>query len=379
MEGRDVGAGGDLFDPASSPVYNVTYVKIYDATPTVVYVGYTPGYQGRDRLQRRRRLRHGLLLRAVDRDRLVRAAGHLRLRRRDRVLAVDGLGLRLRLRLRLGLGPRHGRGRLGMGRLGLGLRVGRLVRRMARRLLRGRMGPARRRGLGPGLRALVHRQRLPLLGSRQRRLALGRRIQRLDRQRLARPVGGGLQLEDGNPRRRPARLRRQRLHRKLCDRRPGRRDEHEDRHDRRGPRRHGRQCLHGQLDLRRPGEGLQPEHGEHHEGRRRHDVERRRRGARRRHGRRQDLERRLLCRQDGTVYKNTGNGWQSNSASGWNSVNDSSKTQQLSKESQARATGEQRYNSFQSNGGASHSPGNWNTGSRSTSMSRPSGGGGRRR
>ncbi|HTR04255.1 MAG TPA: autotransporter, partial [Thermoanaerobaculia bacterium] len=32
--------------PPSSPVYNVTYVKIYDTTPTVVYVGYTPGYQG---------------------------------------------------------------------------------------------------------------------------------------------------------------------------------------------------------------------------------------------------------------------------------------------------------------------------------------------
>jgi len=32
--------------PASSPVYNVTYVKIYDSSPTVVVVGYTPGYYG---------------------------------------------------------------------------------------------------------------------------------------------------------------------------------------------------------------------------------------------------------------------------------------------------------------------------------------------
>ncbi|HWZ86274.1 MAG TPA: autotransporter, partial [Thermoanaerobaculia bacterium] len=32
--------------PPSSPLYNVTYVRVYDATPTVVYVGYTPGYQG---------------------------------------------------------------------------------------------------------------------------------------------------------------------------------------------------------------------------------------------------------------------------------------------------------------------------------------------
>ena len=30
--------------PADSPVYNVKYVYIYDSTPEVVYVGYTPGY-----------------------------------------------------------------------------------------------------------------------------------------------------------------------------------------------------------------------------------------------------------------------------------------------------------------------------------------------
>ncbi len=30
--------------PPESPIYNVTYVRIYDSTPDVVYVGYTPGY-----------------------------------------------------------------------------------------------------------------------------------------------------------------------------------------------------------------------------------------------------------------------------------------------------------------------------------------------
>ncbi|EAQ98242.2 hypothetical protein [Congregibacter litoralis] len=30
--------------PPSSPVYNVTHVHVYEATPEVVYVGYTPGY-----------------------------------------------------------------------------------------------------------------------------------------------------------------------------------------------------------------------------------------------------------------------------------------------------------------------------------------------
>jgi hypothetical protein len=32
--------------PPSSPLYYVTYVRIYEATPTVVYEGYTPGYLG---------------------------------------------------------------------------------------------------------------------------------------------------------------------------------------------------------------------------------------------------------------------------------------------------------------------------------------------
>ena len=32
--------------PADAPVYNVKYVEVYDSTPDVVYVGYTPGYLG---------------------------------------------------------------------------------------------------------------------------------------------------------------------------------------------------------------------------------------------------------------------------------------------------------------------------------------------
>jgi hypothetical protein len=32
--------------PPSSPLHYVTYVRIYGSTPTVVYVGYTPGYYG---------------------------------------------------------------------------------------------------------------------------------------------------------------------------------------------------------------------------------------------------------------------------------------------------------------------------------------------
>jgi hypothetical protein len=32
--------------PATSPIYHITYVYIYDATPEVVYIGYLPGYTG---------------------------------------------------------------------------------------------------------------------------------------------------------------------------------------------------------------------------------------------------------------------------------------------------------------------------------------------
>jgi hypothetical protein len=32
--------------PATSPIYHVTYVHIYDSTPEIVYVGYLPGYTG---------------------------------------------------------------------------------------------------------------------------------------------------------------------------------------------------------------------------------------------------------------------------------------------------------------------------------------------
>ena len=32
--------------PPESPVYNVKYVHVYDSTPEVVYMGYTPGYVG---------------------------------------------------------------------------------------------------------------------------------------------------------------------------------------------------------------------------------------------------------------------------------------------------------------------------------------------
>ena len=100
--------------PPSSPVHYVTYVRVYDWTPQVVYVGYTPGYYGTYvDLGRRRRVRHRVLLHAVDRHGLVRPARDVRVRGGGHLHALDRLGRGLRLRL-------------GLGRLDRGLGVGRL-------------------------------------------------------------------------------------------------------------------------------------------------------------------------------------------------------------------------------------------------------------
>ena len=50
--------------PPSSPLYNVTYVKVYGATPVAVTYGYTSGYMMGFRHRRRGRLWHRLLLSA---------------------------------------------------------------------------------------------------------------------------------------------------------------------------------------------------------------------------------------------------------------------------------------------------------------------------
>ena len=89
--------------PPSSPIHYVTYVRIYEATPQVVYVGYTPGYLGTVVCAlRHRRLRHRLRLCAVDRQLLVRAAVHVRRRRGADLQPLRGL--------HVGVcdGPRHG-------------------------------------------------------------------------------------------------------------------------------------------------------------------------------------------------------------------------------------------------------------------------------
>ena len=87
--------------PPSSPLYYVTYVRIYETTPQVVYVGYTPGYLGTvvDAV-RHDRLRHRIRVLAMDRHRLVPAAVHVRRRCRAGLQPVRRIHVRLRARAR---------------------------------------------------------------------------------------------------------------------------------------------------------------------------------------------------------------------------------------------------------------------------------------
>ena len=180
--------------PPSSPLYWVTYVKIYDATPQYVTVGYTPGLPRRGGDARRRGgLRHGLRLPGLRRrDGLVPAPRHLRLRRGHGLDPLDRLGHGLRLR------PRHGGRHVGPGAvLGRGL------------------GLARRRGLGSGGLGGDVRKRLPPVGKHRRGDEDLGRLQRLERQRLVEPGGPLLQFHDRPHQRRAARDGRERLHREL--------------------------------------------------------------------------------------------------------------------------------------------------------------------
>jgi hypothetical protein len=56
--------------------------------------------------------------------------------------------------------------------------------------------------------------------------------------------------------------------------------------------------------------------------------------------------------RDGTVYRNTGGGWQQNSGSGWGNVSTPASTQSLNTQSQVRSSGQTRVNNYHSAGGA---------------------------
>jgi hypothetical protein len=59
----------------------------------------------------------------------------------------------------------------------------------------------------------------------------------------------------------------------------------------------------------------------------------------------------LYATHDGTVYRNTGGGWQQNRGGGWNNVSEPARAQSLSNEAQVRSTAQTRVNNYQSAGG----------------------------
>jgi hypothetical protein len=59
----------------------------------------------------------------------------------------------------------------------------------------------------------------------------------------------------------------------------------------------------------------------------------------------------LYATHDGTVYRNTGSGWQQTSGSGWSSVSDAGRAQSMSNQQQIRSTGQTRVNNYNAAGG----------------------------
>ena len=193
--------------PPTSPLHYVTYVYVYRATPSVVYVGYTPGYYSvyvsEDVVV------YGTGYSYVSWDGTVwyGDAGDLRVRGQPLLHPVDRLGDGLRLRP--GLRRRHRR--LGLGVLPL---VGPLsLGRGGRALWGGGLGPRRLGG--------HHRQRLSPLGGHHRGDPPLRGLQRLDREPVGGLGGDVLQLPHRDGGRRPAGRGRQRLLRGLRLWRPG--------------------------------------------------------------------------------------------------------------------------------------------------------------
>ena len=59
----------------------------------------------------------------------------------------------------------------------------------------------------------------------------------------------------------------------------------------------------------------------------------------------------LYATHDGTVYRNTGSGWQQNSGGGWGNVSESTRTQSLNQEQQIRSNAQTRVNNYRASGG----------------------------
>jgi hypothetical protein len=61
----------------------------------------------------------------------------------------------------------------------------------------------------------------------------------------------------------------------------------------------------------------------------------------------------LYATRDGNVYRNTGSGWEQSSGGNWSGVRDPERTSSLSQQQQVRSTGEARVNSYRASGAAS--------------------------
>ena len=60
----------------------------------------------------------------------------------------------------------------------------------------------------------------------------------------------------------------------------------------------------------------------------------------------------VYATRDGTVYRNTGSGWQQNSGGGWSGVSNQGQAQSMGVEQQIRSTGQTRVNNYNASGGS---------------------------
>ena len=190
-------------------------------------------------------------------------------------------------------------------------------------------------GVGAGRLGCDLRQRVPALGSDGRGHPDLGRVQRVDGQCVEHPGRPLLQLRHWSDLRRAASCGPERVHGELRLRRARSHLQPDNRRLGEGRLGDVRQCVHGPA-----------EHGQRGAGHR----------SRRQSASAAQVGNNYYASHDGNVYRNTGSGWQHYNNGGWNSVQTPSQVSSLQAQQQARQTGDAR------SAGSSWGSGSWGGG-----------------
>ena len=230
--------------PPSSPVHYVTYVRVYDWTSQVVYVGYTPGYYGTY---------------VASDGVVVYGTGYYYTPWIGTVWygppVTYGVAAAVTYTPWTGWAVGFGFGwawGASTGAWAWG------VHPWWGPMYGAAWGPVWCRDVGARRLGGHDGERVSPLGIGDRRHPLVGGLQRLDGERVGQPRRGVVQLPDGHAGGRPASGGRQRLHRQLRLREPGRGGRHAHGRGGVGKPGHGGERVHGPVGLGEPGSGLQP-------------------------------------------------------------------------------------------------------------------------